>query len=192
MHPYGIQRNIRQRYKHEVINVSQRAALYQAIRRLEREGLIRASTVTRAANRPERTTYELTDSGRATVDAWLRDGLARPLREYPEFPAVLSFLDHLTPEIARVELARRLAALDAEEVRLTDGYEAARRHNVPRIFLIENEYLRTVARAERAWVAALIADLDAGTLAWSPDLIQTLRAAIHSTTGADEVAEPPA
>lgn len=175
MHPYRIQQCIRQRHKHEVINVAQRAALYQAIRRLEREGLIRPHAVTRDRNRPERTTYELTDAGRAEASAWLREGLARPLREYPEFPAVLSFLEQLAPAEARLALGRRLEALDAELARLDEGYAAARRHEVPRLLLVENEYLGAVARAERAWVAALVADLDAGTLAWTPEAIRALR-----------------
>ncbi len=42
------------RGKDEVINVAQRASLYQTIARLEREGLI-AGKVTRDENRPERT-----------------------------------------------------------------------------------------------------------------------------------------
>ena len=174
MHPYRIQQSIRQRRKHEVINVSQRAGLYQAIRRLEREGLIRARAVERDENRPERTVYELTDAGRAAAEAWLREGLATPRREFPEFPAVLSFLDHLTPAEAAVELRQRLDALDAEEARLRDGHNAAIEHNVPRLFLVENEYLQAICRAERAWVASLIDELAAGTLAWSPESIQAI------------------
>ena len=176
MHPYRIQQCIRDRRKDEVINVSQRAGLYQAIRRLEREGLIRAHSVTRAENRPERTSYELTDAGRAEVAAWLRQGLATPHREFPEFPAVLSFLEQLTPDEARAELGKRLAALDAELTRLAEGYQAALDHHVPRLFLVENEYLRSVCLAERAWVASICAELAAGTLTWSPESIQASRA----------------
>jgi DNA-binding PadR family transcriptional regulator len=134
MHPYRIQQCIRQRNKHEVINVSQRTAVYQAIRRLEREGLIRAESVSRDEKRPERTTYELTDAGRADVAAWLHKGLSAPLKEYPEFPAVLSFLDHLTPAEALLGLRKRLEALDAEENRLGKGYQEALKL-VPRLFL---------------------------------------------------------
>ena len=176
MHPYRIQQCIRHRRKHEVINVSQRAGLYQAIRRLEREGLIRAHSVTRDENRPERTTYELTDAGRTSVAAWLRRGLAAPLREYPEFPAVLSFLEHLTPDEAAHALRERLDTLDAEDARLRQGFVAAQEHGVPRLLLVENEYLQAVGRAERDWVASLVRDLEAGTLAWSPDSIRADRA----------------
>src|ERR1700722_12807771 len=52
MHPYRMQRLIKERGKDEVINVTQRAHLYQTIRRLEREGLISAQGVTREEKRP--------------------------------------------------------------------------------------------------------------------------------------------
>ncbi len=176
MHPYRIQGCIRHRRKHEVINVSQRAGLYQAIRRLEREGLIRAHSVTRDENRPERTTYELTDAGQQSVEGWLRRGLAAPLREFPEFPAVLSFLEHLSPADASLELRKRLDALDAEERRLGQEFDTALERGVPRLFLVENEYLRAVGRAERAWVAGLVAEIEAGTLTWSLESVRAARA----------------
>lgn len=166
LHPYGIQQAIRQRRNDEVINVAQRATLYPAIKRLEREGLIRAQAVARDENRPERTIYELTDAGRAEVAAWLRDGLATPRKEFPEFPAVLSFLDQLAPAEVRDGLRRRVEALDAEGERLGRIVEAATRHGVARHCLVEIEFLRMAGRAERAWATALIAELDAGTLAW--------------------------
>src|SRR5271163_807806 len=79
MHPYRMQQLIRDRGKAEVINVSQRASLYQTINRLEREGLITAQKVTKAENRPERTTYEITDVGTETMRTWVRDMLATPV-----------------------------------------------------------------------------------------------------------------
>ncbi|MBN9135172.1 MAG: helix-turn-helix transcriptional regulator, partial [Phyllobacterium sp.] len=42
MHPYRMQQLIKERGKDEVINVTQRASLYQTVNRLEREGLIAA------------------------------------------------------------------------------------------------------------------------------------------------------
>jgi DNA-binding PadR family transcriptional regulator len=182
MHPYRIQQCIRQRNKHEVINVSQRAALYQAIRRLEREGLIRAQSVSRDEKRPERTTYELTDAGRADVAAWLHKGLSSPLKEFPEFPAVLSFLDHLTPADALLALRERIKTLDVEETRLRRNYEEALKQ-VPRLFLVESEYLMAVCRAEKVWVASLVSDIEAGRLVWSAESIKAIRAKLPDAEG---------
>jgi DNA-binding PadR family transcriptional regulator len=182
MHPYRIQQCIRHRNKHEVINVSQRAALYQAIRRLEREGLIRAQSVSRDEKRPERTTYELTDAGRADVAAWLRKGLSEPLKEYPEFPAVLSFLEHLTPAEALLGLRKRIEALEAEEKRLGRDYEEYLKV-VPRLFLVESEYLRAVCRAEKVWVESVVNDIESGRLVWSADSIKAIRSKLPDVEG---------
>src|ERR1700759_1176612 len=92
MHPYRMQQLIKDRGKQEVINVSQRASLYQTINRLEREGLISAQKAAKAENRPERTIYEITATGKETLRAWIRDMLSTPVKEYPEFPAALSVI----------------------------------------------------------------------------------------------------
>src|SRR5690242_6022515 len=76
MHPYRMQQLIKERGKDQVINVRQRASLYQTIERLQRDGLIAVQGTTRAERRPERTVYALTDTGRETVCAWLRTILA--------------------------------------------------------------------------------------------------------------------
>jgi DNA-binding PadR family transcriptional regulator len=114
MHPYRMQQLIKERGKDEVINVGQRASLYQTIGRLEREGLISAQKVTRDENRPERTVYELTDAGRAITLDWMREILSTPAPEFPEFPAAISFLPLLTPKDALRQLELRALALQAE------------------------------------------------------------------------------
>ena len=60
MHPYRMQQLIKERGKDEVINVRQRASLYQTIERLLRSGLIAIKEVEREEKWPERTIYELT------------------------------------------------------------------------------------------------------------------------------------
>src|SRR5919109_3888797 len=117
MHPYRMQQLIKWRGKDQVINVRQRAGLYQTIDRLLRAGLIAVRGTARDERRPERTIYELTSAGRTTAIAWLREMLATPAREYPEFPAALAYLPLLTPEYARRQLERRAETLAAELAR---------------------------------------------------------------------------
>src|SRR5436190_11458341 len=90
MHPYRMQQLIKERDKDEVINVRQRASLYQTIDRLLRDGLIAVQETARTENRPERTVYRLTESGRDTAFSWLQAMLANPAREFPDFPAAVS------------------------------------------------------------------------------------------------------
>ena len=165
MHPYRMQRLIKERGKDEVINVTQRASLYQTIQRLERDGLISAQQTIRDDRRPERTVYEITASGRALALQWLRQILSTPAAEYPEFPAAISFLPLLTPDDALQQFAARATAIEAELARMDEGLQQAA--NVPRLFLLEYEYLRAARVTELAWVKSVSEDLRAGRLTWN-------------------------
>ena len=71
MHPYRMQQLIKERHKGDVVNVTQRNSIYQTIDRLLRDELVAVESTAREANRPERTTYQITDAGRATLREWL-------------------------------------------------------------------------------------------------------------------------
>ena len=165
MHPYRMQHLIKARGKDEVINVSQRASLYQTIQRLEREGLISAQRTTRDEKRPERTVYEITDTGRAITLEWMRQILSKPAKEFPEFPAAISFIALLTPEDALHQLEQRTTAILAEIMRIDDSLKQAAL--VPRLFLLEMEYLRATQITELTWVESVVKDLRSGSLNWN-------------------------
>jgi DNA-binding PadR family transcriptional regulator len=179
MHPYRMQQLIKERGKDEVINVTQRASLYQTINRLEREGLIAAQSVSRDENRPERTVYELTDAGRQTMVDWMRQILSTPSPEFPDFPAALSVLAVLTPKDARQQLERRVAALEPELKRL--DRILAQTSFLPRLFLLEMELLRANCATELKWVRSVVEDLRSGKLTWSEKWLRKM---------AKEFAEP--
>jgi len=165
MHPYRMQRLIKERGKDLVINVAQRASLYQTIQRLERDGLIRARKTQRDEGRPERTIYEIAAEGREILMDWMRNILSTPLAEYPEFPAAVSFLALLTPDDAMRQFERRADAFRSAIAGL-DRNLAEAAPSVPRLFLLEAEYMRAVQMAELAWVTSVIDDLRAGRLTW--------------------------
>jgi DNA-binding PadR family transcriptional regulator len=171
LHPYGIQRLIKQWGKDQVVNVGQRTSLYRMIARLEEAGLIAVGDTERDERYPERTTYQLTDRGRTASREWLAEIVSTPRNEFPEFPAALSFLMLLTPEAAaglfadrRELLTRRVAALDTD---LASEYEGA---PVPRVVLVETEYQRAITDAELHWIDALLEDLRSGALTWEAAL----------------------
>lgn len=164
LHPYGMQRLIKARGKDEVINVTQRTSLYQTIQRLEREELIRAQMTLRDEGRPERTVYEITDSGRTITLEWMRQMLSTPTLEYPEFPAAVSFLPLLAPEDAMQQLALRVKAIEAEIQRVDRGLQEA--SAVPRLFLLESEYARALLATELSWTRAVVEDLRAKRITW--------------------------
>lgn len=171
MHPYRMQQLIKERGKDQVVNVRQRTSIYQTIARLERDGLIHAQETARDEHRPERTIYAITEAGRETCRAWLREMLATPSNEFPELPAAISFLPLLTMEDALQQLERRESALQAQLAELDASLEPVQ-GVLPRLFLLESEYLRTMLVAERDWVVQLVADLRARRLTWSAEELQ--------------------
>jgi DNA-binding PadR family transcriptional regulator len=163
-HPYRMQQMIKERGQDQLVNVAQRNSVYQALDRLERDGLVRRGSTAREAGRPERTVYEITEDGSATLRNWLVSALPTPAREFPEFPAALAFIALMAPGDVRDLLDRRAEALAAKV--------AAIREAAPPLFLIEDEYRAAVLTAEIAWLRAVVADLDSGALTWDLELIQ--------------------
>lgn len=182
LHPYEMQRLIKERGKDEVINVRQRAGLYQTIERLHRDGLIAVLETTRSEKRPERTVYTLTDAGRETTLHWERAMLAQLEGDFPDFPAALAHLAILTPADVLEQLVAREAALVAEGGRVAELlHEAA--SFLPRLFYLETEYQLRVLETELAWVRSVIADLRDGTLTWTDAELRALAARLSPTEG---------
>ncbi|MDX3131981.1 PadR family transcriptional regulator [Streptomyces europaeiscabiei] len=176
LHPYGIQRLVKDWGKEQVVNVRQRAGLYRTIERLSGDGLIAVRETERDQQYPERTVYEVTNAGRETARAWLEQMLTVPKEEFPEFPAALSNLLLLTSDEMADVLERRVDALGEK----LDGLEAAMaaeaEQGLPRITRLESEYLRAVTAAELEWVRAVVEDLRAGRLSWSKEQLAALAA----------------
>ncbi len=178
MHTYRMQRLIMERGKDAVINASQRAGLYQTVGRLLRQALIEIRETTQAENRPERTVYSITPAGRAMLFDWMRQILSTPAAEFPAFPAALAYLALLAPDDAKKQLKRRTAKIKLELRRMADELNAAAQ--IPRLFLIETEYLREMKQAELAFVRGLIADLESGALTWNEQWLREVAARFES------------
>jgi DNA-binding PadR family transcriptional regulator len=168
LHPYRMQRLLKEWGKDQVVNVGQRANLYKTIKRLHDAGLIAVHQTERDQGYPERTVYELTEDGRGTMHAWLSEMISTPRNEYPQFPAALSFLMLLGPEESRQVLARRADIL-REQLAVIDGELKDYADTLPRVTMLETEYQRAITAAELRWVKKVIEDLRTGALAWSED-----------------------
>jgi DNA-binding PadR family transcriptional regulator len=165
LHPYGVQRLIRQWGKDQVVNVGQRASLYRTIERLHADGLIAVRETGRDQAYPERTVYELTDAGRRVAREWLRRMLAEPKQEFPQFPAALSHLAMLSPAEAAEVLAERAERLG--RARAERAVALGAHADLPRVFHLEDEHLDAVAAAEERWLRSVVEDLRAGRLTWT-------------------------
>ncbi|MFF0141343.1 PadR family transcriptional regulator [Streptomyces sp. NPDC005227] len=174
LHPYGIQRLVKDWGKEQVVNVRQRASLYRTIERLNGEGLIAVRETGRDQQYPERTVYEVTDAGRDTARAWLEEMLSAPKQEFPEFPAALSNLLLLTPGEVADLLQRRADALAEQLDGLQTALAAEAERGLPRVTRLETEYLRAVTAAELDWARAVVEDLRAGGLSWSKEQLDAV------------------
>ncbi|NUS00998.1 MAG: PadR family transcriptional regulator [Nonomuraea sp.] len=175
LHPYGMQRLLKQWGKDQVVNVGQRAGLYRTIDRLGEAGLLRVRETGRDQQYPERTVYEITDEGQARLRDWLDDMLSRPKREFPQFPAALSNAMLLPPDELADALERRAAAVEGTLAALESSLAAE--SDLPRVTMLESEYLREVTAAEARWLRAVLGDLREGRLTWSRELLEAVSAA---------------
>jgi DNA-binding PadR family transcriptional regulator len=174
MHPYEMQRLIRQRKKDDFLDLK-RGSLYHAIGRLQRAGLIEQVAVTREGKRPERTVYRITEVGNEELLAWLRELLVNPAREASHFFAALSFLPVLSPREALELLEDRAGLLEAEIAAMDSTLEVMT-PQIGRVVLLEVEYSRAMRHAELTWVRAVTRDLRAGGLTWDAESLRRLTA----------------
>lgn len=176
MHPYEMQRLIKERHKDEVL-VLKKGSLYHAINRLQRSGLIEVIETGRQGRRPERTTYRISGEGELELVRWLRDIVGTPRPEPSEFMAAVSFLVYLPPPDAVAQLELRAEKLENELAGLTATIKALVAR-ITRINILETEYLLAMRRAELKWVRGVIAELHAGRLTWDLNaIIEAIRAA---------------
>jgi DNA-binding PadR family transcriptional regulator len=160
MHRYEMASVMRARGKDRDMDIKW-GSLYTVVQNLERNGYLEPIGVTRQGARPERTVYQITDAGRDELVAWTRELIAEPETEHTRFVAGLSVLAVLSPQDVEALLRRR-------RERLTESIDALRTElehaaDVPRLFLIEDEYRIAMAEAEAEWTRSLLDELSSGT-----------------------------
>jgi DNA-binding PadR family transcriptional regulator len=177
MHPYRMQTLIKERGKDQIANVVQRNSVYQTITALRRAGLIAIRETSKDESRPERTVYEVTAEGRRTLRQWMRTALAMPAREFPAFPAALSLVAALEPGEVRELFEMRISTLEQQLAELERPFRG-----LPRLFLLEAEYMAAVVRAQMQWLRVVIADLRRGRLSWSHAWLRQMAAKWESAS----------
>ena len=164
MHPYEILRLMRQRHHDRLVTITN-GTLYHTVGRLEKAELLGEVGVDREGNRPERTTYTLTDAGRVIVSEWVRRELSR-IDRTTEFRVALAEAHNLDRlEVADLLRRRRDALGDTHQAYLR-GREKARTIDTPEQFLIEVEREELLLETELRWLDSLIDRLERHTLPW--------------------------
>lgn len=158
-HSYEMHRMIERTHKDFVTGLPR--SIYHAAERLLAGGYIRVAATTRDGGRPERTVYQLEESGERRLRVWVRLLLAEPDANSTLLVPALNFAGCLTPAEVADALRERHAELARRSV------PTPMPPGLPRILTLEVEYEAARLRAERDWIAGVLDDLAAGTLTWS-------------------------
>jgi DNA-binding PadR family transcriptional regulator len=161
MYPYQIASVLRERGKDQAIKINW-GSLYTIVQNLEKYGFIEAVQVAREGRQPERTTYQITDAGRAELLDWLRELLGVPEREYTRFEAALGESGVLGPDELISLLRQRLDTLEAANAGQQADLERWETQ-IPRLFMIESEYHMALRVAEAKWVRGVLKEFTDGT-----------------------------
>lgn len=164
MHPYEMFTTMVER--HEELVVKLRAgSLYHAVKRLADDALVVAVGTERDGNRPERTTYAITERGRERLRSTVAGMLAGPTEEYPQFPLAIAEAHNLDRGLVLDLLRSRLAQLEAQLVAMRDGLARALGRTAE-MYLLDLDYLIAMRTAEADWLRRTVGRLDDGTLTW--------------------------
>jgi DNA-binding PadR family transcriptional regulator len=162
MYPYEMAQTLRIRGKEQNFKINW-GSLYTVVQNLEKYGFIEAAATDREGRQPERTTYQITQSGLAELRDWLSELLSVPEDERGGFVTALSEVGILPPDEVIGLLTTRLASLDKDNAR----QQADLRlwvERMPRLLLIEAEYQLAMRVAQAEWLRGLLGELAAGTL----------------------------
>jgi DNA-binding PadR family transcriptional regulator len=168
MHPYEMYQLLLERHEDQLVKVRP-GSLYHTVERLAGHGHVRATNTERCGNRPERTSYEITSTGRAALRWRLLEMLNAPVNEYPQFPVALSESHNLPADQVVNQLRDRASSLAAQIERLSSLIAQCEDDEIPEAYWFAADYLRTVQRAEHDWIVELIHRLQRKELTWPID-----------------------
>jgi DNA-binding PadR family transcriptional regulator len=186
MHPYEMKLLMKER-GHDLVIRLKGGSIYDTVERLEEGGFITSQAPSREGRRPERTVYAITQTGRDEITAWLREMLAQPVNEYPQFAAALAFFAVLDKEEVVRLLRLRTTLLESQIAGTEKGLEHwTKTLGIPRLFLVEAEYGAAMNRAEVEWIRRLIQEIEDGNLWLTQDDMKAIEARLgHRLGGGD-------
>jgi DNA-binding PadR family transcriptional regulator len=159
MHGYEMFQTLARRHGNRIVKVRP-GSLYHAVDRLTEEKLIRRAATTRDGNRPERVIYEITDAGAEALGERVRELVATPGDEFPQFVAALAAIDSLDLDAAASAVDERVAALEARAAEITALRDAGVTSAAG--YRVAFDYVLAAMRAELSWLRGFADSLRPG------------------------------
>jgi DNA-binding PadR family transcriptional regulator len=156
MHGYQMFQTLVDRQADRIVKVRP-GSLYHVVDRLAEEKLIRRSATSRHGNRPERAIYEITDAGVEALTNRVRELVATPTSEFPQFVTALAEIHNLDADTAVDAVTSRVAALEADVAEMM----ALRDANAA-ISVVALDYLLATTRAQVNWLREFASSLESG------------------------------
>lgn len=178
MHPYELGRTLRRNGDARSIKFNH-GSLYMVVQQLATAGYVIAAEPSREGHRPERTTYALTDSGRAELTDWMRELVEEPQHEFPHFVAALSLIAALPPTDVVDLLERRFRRLAEELLELREHIDSTVASGVHPLFLVDEEYRLAVLTAESEFVTRFLGQITHPETGWGPMWATFHETALH-------------
>jgi DNA-binding PadR family transcriptional regulator len=165
MHPYEMFQTMLHRQEERNVKVRP-GTLYHQVGRLAELGFAQVAGTDRDGNRPERTTYTITDAGRAALADGLRRMVAEPADEYPEFHLALSVLENL-PQAEAVDAVRaRIVALERERDDYDEALQRVHAKQLTERYWLDVSYVRAMLAAQIEWLSTTVDRIASGDLPW--------------------------
>lgn len=164
MHPYEIIRLMRIRREDRLVTITN-GTVYHTVARLEKAALVQEVGVDRDGNRPERTTYSVTEAGTRAVRDWVRRELVRVDRP-AQFRIALAEAHNLERHEAVDLLTARREALVAQLDLHESGLRGALAKGTPEQYLLELDREGALLRTDLDWLDRMIARITGEEFLW--------------------------
>jgi DNA-binding PadR family transcriptional regulator len=160
MHGYEMFRTLVRRHANRIVKVRP-GSLYHVVDRLTEEKLIRRAATGRDGKRPQRAIYEITDAGAELLAERVRELIAIPVHEFPQFVVALAEVDTLGNDAAANAVDDRVGAMEARAAEIMALRDAG---VTPGGYLVALDYLLATMQAELLWLREFASSLRSGQL----------------------------
>ncbi|SFD83823.1 Transcriptional regulator PadR-like family protein [Paenibacillus catalpae] len=167
-HPYDIRQTIKQRNWNECFRLRD-GSLYYAVDQLRDHGQIEAAEIVAVPgeNRPDKTIYRITESGKAAFDKLLYEQLSQV--SYPQHPVFLTlpFIRYGNQEQVEPLLLKQLSACE-ERIKRMEAVLSFKGDYIPNGSKMMIEGIMKFGETEKEWLLELLEETRSGRLLQEP------------------------